>query len=259
MASCHGAIQEVKGQTDFTIALAGNPNVGKSSLFNQLTGLGVITANYPGKTVELNLGTTERGGYRIAVVDLPGTYALGAVSDDQWAARQGVLDGQPEVVIVLVDATNLERNLYMVLQFLDLELPVILALNLVDEAARQGIAIDTEKLAGLLGVPVVETVAIRGLGVDRLIDTAIDRWQAGNQRISESTTEQRSSGAEEQGGGAEHPRPFAPLHPRTSAPTPSYGRDVVGPCDRLAEAIAERLDKMTATKSHEHHPSSRGL
>jgi len=221
MPACHSVVQEIKGKTDFTIALAGNPNVGKSSLFNQLTGLGVITANYPGKTVELNMGTTERDGHRIAVIDLPGTYALGAISDDQWTARQAVLEGKPDIIIVIVDATNLERNLYLVLQFLDLGLPVIVALNLVDEAARQGIAVDAEALSALLHVPVVPTVAVRGEGVDRLIDTAIAYWRS----------RQGSEGTK------------AAL-PDLAIPAPSYGRDVTSVRDRLAEAIAARLPEI---------------
>lgn len=185
MASCHGVIDEVKGGADLTIALAGNPNVGKSSLFNQLTGLGVITANYPGKTVELNAGTTERKGRRIAVLDLPGTYALGAVSEDQWVARRGLLDGRPDVVIAIVDATNLERNLHLVLQLIDMELPVMVALNLVDQAEAKGILVSSELLSQQLGVPVVRTVAVRGEGVDRMVDTAIayhDRRAGGGEK-----------------------------------------------------------------------------
>jgi len=84
--SCHSALKEIKGSTDFTFALAGNPNVGKSSIFNRLTGMGVVTANYPGKTVELNLATTNFKDQRIGIIDLPGSYALGAVSEDQWVA-----------------------------------------------------------------------------------------------------------------------------------------------------------------------------
>jgi ribosome biogenesis GTPase A len=95
--SCHGAVSEIKGKTDLTVALAGNPNVGKSCLFNQLTGLNVITANYPGKTVTLNLVTTRHGETLIGLIDLPGTYALGAVSDDQLVARRGLLDCKPDV------------------------------------------------------------------------------------------------------------------------------------------------------------------
>jgi len=170
-------LKEVKEKTDLTIALAGNPNVGKSCVFNQLTGLSVVTANYPGKTVELNMGVTTHNGLKIGIIDLPGTYAISAVSDDQWVARRGVLEGRPDVVVVVVDASNLQRNLYMVLQFLELGFPVIVALNLVDYAAKIGLKIDHEKLSKILGVPVVPTVAVRGEGIDELIHTIVDLAQ----------------------------------------------------------------------------------
>ena len=240
MPSCHAAVQDLKGQTDFTIALAGNPNVGKSSLFNQLTGLGVITANYPGKTVELNLGSTQRGGYRIAIVDLPGTYALGAVSQDQWVARQGVLDGKPDVVVVILDATNLERNLYLALQFLDLELPVIVALNLVDQAQRQGIHIDSPRLAQLLGVPVVETVAIRGEGVDLLIDTAI-AYHQGHQGHQGQLTTDGGSCADCSACALHNCPAGAPTACGHRAQAPAYDEKVSGPRERLAEGIRHAM------------------
>ncbi len=167
-ASCHTTPKRF-GQTDLTIALAGNPNVGKSSLFNRLTGASVETANYPGKTVALNFGVTHWNGKRIGVIDLPGTYALGAQSEDQWVARQAVLEDPPDAVVAIADATNLERNLYLVLQYLDLGLPMVVAVNLIDEAERAGIEIDTARLARDLHVPVVPTVATRGKGIDALI------------------------------------------------------------------------------------------
>ncbi len=104
-------LREIKGKTDLTIALAGNPNVGKSCIFNQLTGLSVVTANYPGKTVELNMGVTTHNGLKIGIIDLPGTYAISAFSDDQLVARRGVLESHPDVVVIVVDASNLQRNL----------------------------------------------------------------------------------------------------------------------------------------------------
>ena len=172
--SCHGALKEIKGSTDFIFALAGNPNVGKSSIFNRLTGMGVVTANYPGKTVELNLATTTFKDLRIGIIDLPGSYALGAVSEDQWVARRAILDCRPDVAIMILDATNLARNLYMTLQFLDLGIPAVVALNLVDEAEKRNIIIDAEKMSGLLGVPVVKTIATTGHGLDELVQSAVD-------------------------------------------------------------------------------------
>jgi ferrous iron transport protein B len=172
--SCHSAINKLRGDTDFTIALAGNPNVGKSSVFNSLTGMGVETANYPGMTVEMNIATTTLDDTRIGIIDLPGTYALGGVSEDQWVARQGVLDGNPDAVLMVVDATNLTRNLYMVLQFLELGYPMVLALNVLDVARREGRDIDIAALSNRLGVPIVPTVANRGEGLDELILAAVE-------------------------------------------------------------------------------------
>jgi len=172
--SCHSALKNIKGTTDFTFVLAGNPNVGKSSIFNHLTGMGVVTANYPGKTVELNMATTNFKDMRIGIIDLPGSYALGAVSEDQWVARRAVLDCKPDVAIMVLDATNLARNLYMLIQFLDLGIPVVAALNLVDEAEKRNIIIDTVELSRLLGVPVVRTIATTGNGLDDMIQKAVD-------------------------------------------------------------------------------------
>ncbi len=172
--SCHSAFNKLRGEVDFTIALAGNPNVGKSSVFNILTGMGVETANYPGKTVEVNIATTSLDGTRIGIIDLPGTYALGAVSEDQWVARQGVLDGNPDAVLMVVDATNLTRNLYMVLQFLELGYPLVLALNVLDVARREGRDIDIDALSKRIGVPIIPTVANRGEGLDELIVAAVE-------------------------------------------------------------------------------------
>jgi len=184
---CHRALKEVKEKTDLTIALAGNPNVGKSCVFNQLTGLGVVTANYPGKTVELNMGVTTHNGLKIGIIDLPGTYGISAFSDDQWVARRGVLDGRPDAVIIVVDASNLQRNLYLVLQFLELGFPVVVDLNLIDYAAKIGLEINHEKLSELLGVPVVPTVAVRGEGIKELVQKAVDlaqgKWKRKSREI----------------------------------------------------------------------------
>ena len=171
--SCHSGLRRWKDRLPITFALAGNPNVGKSSVFNWLTGMGVVTANYPGKTVEVNLATTHFKDQEIGIMDLPGTYALGAVSEDQWVARQALLDARPDAVLVIVDATRLERNLYLPLQLLDLGFPVVIALNLVDEAWREGLRIDSQRLAKLLGVPVVPTVAIRGQGLAQLVEMGL--------------------------------------------------------------------------------------
>ena len=178
MLGCHGEIAGWKKDLRWRFALAGNPNVGKSSVFNWLTGMGVVTANYPGKTVEVQLATTRFKDDEVGVMDLPGTYALGSTSEDQWVARRALLDGEVDVVLVVVDATRLERNLYLPLQLLDLGFRVVIALNLVDEAWREGLCIDDLRLARLLGVPVVPTVAIRGQGLDRLVEVALREARA---------------------------------------------------------------------------------
>ncbi len=170
MRGCHGSIPDWKEGLSVRFALAGNPNVGKSSLFNWLTGLGVVTANYPGKTVEVNFGTTRFRDQDLGIMDLPGTYALDSTSEDQWVARHALLDTRPDAVLVVVDATRLERNLYLPLALLDLGFPLVIALNLVDEAWREGLRIDHVRLGRLLGVPVVPTVATRGQGLDRLME-----------------------------------------------------------------------------------------
>ncbi|MGA2762201.1 MAG: ferrous iron transport protein B [Spirochaetia bacterium] len=185
--SCCGAVSEVRGHTDFVFALAGNPNVGKSSIFNTLTGTGAVTANYPGKTVEINVASTRLGDLRIGLVDLPGTYALGAVSEDQWVARQGILDGNPDAVIVILDATNLARNLYMLLQLLDMGFPVVAALNLFDQVRKKGIEIDVPALSRLLGIPVIPTVATHGEGLEDLLSAAVAAVRSSRKQCPERT------------------------------------------------------------------------
>jgi ferrous iron transport protein B len=171
--SCHGPPIRGKSHTDFQVALAGNPNVGKSALFNRLTGLTAITANYPGKTVELNIGVVRHRRSKFTLTDLPGTYGLDAVSEDQSVAKEALLFEHYAAVIAVVDSANMERNLYQVLQLIDLGLPIIVALNMVDHAARNGIVVDASKLEQLLGVPVLPIVAITGQGVRKLLDAII--------------------------------------------------------------------------------------
>jgi ferrous iron transport protein B len=157
------------GQWDYLVALAGNPNTGKSTVFNALTGLRQHTGNWPGKTVVRAEGSFGYARDRFKLVDLPGTYSLQAGSTDEEVARDFLLFGRPDVTVVVVDATRLERNLNLVLQILDITDRVVVCLNLMDEARRHGIAVDPERLEKRLGVPVVPTVAREGEGVDRLL------------------------------------------------------------------------------------------
>ncbi|GAB4465084.1 MAG: hypothetical protein Kow0070_27300 [Anaerolineales bacterium] len=159
---------------DLTIALAGNPNAGKTTIFNVLTGLRQHTGNWPGKTVEKKEGEIEYEGRTINIVDLPGTYSLTAYSPEEIIARNFIIEERPDVVINVVDATNLERNLYLTLQLLELEVPVVLALNMTDELQKDGAAINVDELSQLLGnIPIVQTAASRGRGIPQLIARAV--------------------------------------------------------------------------------------
>jgi len=154
---------------DFVIALAGNPNTGKSTVFNALTGLRQHTGNWPGKTVTRAEGGYEYGSHRYKIVDLPGTYSLLATSLDEEVARDFILFGQPDVTVVVVDATRLERNLNLVLQVMEITDRVVVCLNLIDEAKRHGLEVDERRLARDLGVPVVPTSARYEEGMDLLL------------------------------------------------------------------------------------------
>lgn len=155
------------------IALAGNPNSGKTSIFNALTGARQHVANYPGITVEIKEGTAQDGERQVKVVDLPGTYSLTPYSPDEVAARDYLLEQHPDVVIHVVDSSNLERNLYLTTQLMELGVPVIVALNMIDIAEMRGIRIDETRLSEILGIPVVRTVGNRGTGTDELLNEAM--------------------------------------------------------------------------------------
>lgn len=182
IGNCHSEIKKIRKGTKFTLALAGNPNVGKSTVFNRLTGLSATTANYPGKTVALNIGSAVYKNILFGIIDLPGIYSLGSISDDQFVARQEILTRSADVIAVIVDATNLERNLYIVLQLLDLGYPVVVGCNLMDLSIKQNICIDIKKLSNLLGVPVIPMTATTGEGIEELIDASIRLLTAGKRR-----------------------------------------------------------------------------
>ena len=159
---------------DITVALVGNPNSGKTTVINNLTGAHQYVGNWPGVTVERKEGKLDYNGYHLRVVDLPGVYSLTAYSLDEVIARNFVMDDKPDVVVNIVDASNLERNLYLTVQFLEMGAPVVVALNMMDEAERKRYQIDVLRLSHLLGVPVVPMSANRNRGTKELVKEIVN-------------------------------------------------------------------------------------
>src|SRR3972149_6035968 len=174
--SCHSkSTNSKKNQTKagITIALAGNANVGKSVLFNQLTGSSQIIGNWPGKTVEKAEGTLKFEGEEITAIDLPGIYSFSTFGMEELVSRDYIALEHPDAVVNVVDASILERNLFFTLQLIEMDAPLVICLNQVDEAKKKGIVINKEKLEQVLGAPVVPTVGIRGEGIYDLTKTAV--------------------------------------------------------------------------------------
>lgn len=188
------------------IAIAGNPNAGKTSIFNFLTGASQQVSNYPGVTVERKEGVARFGERQFTFIDLPGTYSLTAYSREELVARQFIIDEKPDLVVDVVDASNLERNLYLTTQLMEMRVPLLIALNMADIAEKRGFKIDAERLSKLLGVPVVVTVGNKGRGVYRLLRSCVETIDAETAPI---------------------PKPV------------TYGHEVNQAVDDLAEAIAQ--------------------
>jgi ferrous iron transport protein B len=163
----------VNGRSTFTIALAGQPNVGKSTIFNSLTHKNQYVSNWPGKTCEITTGSYISNDTQVDIVDLPGLYSLTANSEEECIAREFLIDRQADVVIAVVDAVALERSLYLVADLIYLPIPVIIALNKLDLASQQGITVEPHVLEAALGLPVVPMVASRDSGMSELIETAL--------------------------------------------------------------------------------------
>lgn len=159
------------------VALVGNPNCGKTSLFNIASGSHEHVGNYSGVTVDAKEGTFEHGGYRFLLVDLPGTYSLSAYSPEELYVRKNLVEEMPDVVVNVVDASNLQRNLYLTTQLIDMNLRVVMAMNMYDELVAKGDKLDIMQLGHLLGMPVVPTVSRNGEGIDRLFDTVIQIYE----------------------------------------------------------------------------------
>ncbi len=157
----------------YTIAIAGNPNSGKTSIFNNLTGARQHVGNYPGVTVEKKEGIRRHGDISLRFVDLPGTYSLTAHSAEEVVARDFILNEKPDLIIDVIDVSNLERNLYLYVQLMELDVPVLLAFNMMDIARSRGLKLDIELLSSLLGAPIVETVGSRNRGTEELVSAAV--------------------------------------------------------------------------------------
>ena len=168
---------------DMTIAFVGNPSVGKSAFFSRVTGVGVIISNYPGTTVELTHGTIRVNSRTFDIVDLPGIYTLGAATEDEKVSKKYLLTEHPDVIVNVLDATRLERNLYLTLQLLELNIPMVVALNQMDAAEGMGIEIDVPKLSSMLGVPVIPTIATKGIGLEDVILSALEAGVEEEHRI----------------------------------------------------------------------------
>ena len=166
------------------IALAGNPNCGKTSLFNIASGAHEHVGNYSGVTVDAKEGLFEHGGYRFKLVDLPGTYSLSAYSPEELYVRKNLLEEVPDVVINVVDASNLQRNLYLTAQLIDMNLRVVMALTMYDELQAKGDTLDIRQLGYLLGMPVVPTVSRTGEGIDKLFDTVIQIYEQSDPHLA---------------------------------------------------------------------------
>lgn len=166
------------------VALVGNPNCGKTSLFNMASGSHEHVGNYSGVTVDAKEGSLEHGGYRFQLVDLPGTYSLSAYSPEELYVRKNLIEEVPDVVVNVIDSSNLQRNLYLTTQLIDMNLRVVMALNMYDELQARGDRLDTRQLGWLLGMPVVPTVSRTGLGIDNLFDTVIQIYEKSDPHIA---------------------------------------------------------------------------
>lgn len=166
------------------VALVGNPNCGKTSLFNIASGSHEHVGNYSGVTVDAKEGKFEYKGYKITLVDLPGTYSLSAYSPEELYVRKNLLEKTPDVVLNVVDASNIERNLYLTAQLIDMNLPVVMALNMYDELQARGDSIDTRQLGYLLGMPVCPTVSRDGKGIPELFDTVIAMYEQHSPKLA---------------------------------------------------------------------------
>ncbi len=199
------------------VALAGNPNSGKTTIFNALTGAHQHVGNYPGVTVERKEGFRYYGDIELQIVDLPGTYSLSAYSAEELVARNFIIDEKPDVVVDIIDTSNLERNLYLAVQFMELGVPLVLAFNMSDMAKARGYEFDIDKLSGFFGTAIVRTVGHKGTGIKELIDAVISTATKG---VSKYTDNRETSSASPLSSGA------SILGPQCEAPVLNYGANI---------------------------------
>ena len=159
---------------EISVALVGNPNSGKTSLFNKLVGGNQRVGNFSGVTVEKYEGTVSHNGFEITIIDLPGTYSLTTYSPEEVITREYILNGKPDVVVNVVDSTNLERNLYLTTQLIDAQANLIVALNMYDELEKQETVIDIDQSEKLLGTHFIPTSAVTGYGIEELLNHIVD-------------------------------------------------------------------------------------
>ena len=168
-----------KGKT-IHVALAGNPNCGKTTLFNRVTNSKEHVGNYSGVTVDAKIATFQRNGYTFKLVDLPGTYSLTAFSPEELFARNYIIEQSPDIILNVIDSTNLERNMFLTTQLIDMDIKVVIALNMYDDLIAGGAKLDCEKLGKLLGIPIIPTTSSKGLGLDNLFDEIIEVYEDRN-------------------------------------------------------------------------------
>ncbi len=168
-----------KGKT-IHVALAGNPNCGKTTLFNRVTNSKEHVGNYSGVTVDAKIATFQRNGYTFKLVDLPGTYSLTAFSPEELFARNYIIEQTPDIILNVIDSTNLERNMFLTTQLIDMDIKVVIALNMYDDLVAGGATLDSEKLGKLLGIPIIPTTSSKGLGLDELFDEIIEVYEDRN-------------------------------------------------------------------------------
>ncbi|HOV15459.1 MAG TPA: FeoB small GTPase domain-containing protein, partial [Spirochaetota bacterium] len=168
----------MKNNKIIRVGLAGNPNSGKTTIFNAITGARQKVGNYAGVTVEKKEGEKNYNGVNFKIYDLPGVYSLTAYSLDEVVARDFIIDEKPDIIIDVIDSTNIERNLYLLLQFQELGIPVVCALNITDQAESRGIKIDEKNLSKILGIPMIKTIGIKGIGIDEVLDKVIELYES---------------------------------------------------------------------------------